>query len=161
MTTTSVDIPIGHSPRDNEDMFKYFQNYVLSEEDRKWIWKVKIGNKLRLNRRVYKELEGRLEVHGIPKEQMKVIVNDLDRTFPECDSRSQGVKMYQDLVKMLSLFSLYRPDFGYVQGMSYLAICLYFTFDPYESFVLFSNLILCNKLMHDLYNMNLQRVVLY
>lgn len=158
LTESLIDLPEGPPIKDSDDLFKYFKKYTIQESDRKELWRKAIGNKLRLSKRSYAELEARIDSQGVPKDVFKVIINDLDRTFPECDSRSEGVRMYQDIVKILSLFAVYRPDVGYVQGMSYIASNLYFLFDPFESFVLFSNLIICNRLMLDLYSMDAFRV---
>ena len=62
--------------------------------------------------------------------------------------------MYQDMKKILSLFAVYRPDIGYVQGMNSLVAIIYCHFDIFEAFSLFANLVLCNKFLRDLYMMD-------
>jgi hypothetical protein len=75
------------------------------------------------------------------EESIRIIANDIPRTFS-----SEHVfksELYADtLQKVLEAFSVYRPDIGYVQGMSYICgiICL-LTKTDYACFILFHNII--------------------
>ena len=53
--------------------------------------------------------------------------------------------------KCLETFEVYRPDIGYVQGMSYLAWMFLVRLDEYRAFSCFANLILCDPFVHSLY----------
>jgi hypothetical protein len=46
---------------------------------------------------------------------------DIRRTFADLELFQIGMKHYESLFKILRAFSMYRPDIGYVQGMSYIA----------------------------------------
>jgi hypothetical protein len=49
---------------------------------------------------------------------------------------------YHDhLRRILEAFTIYRPDIGYVQGMSYIAANLLLYMDERSAFITFSNLI--------------------
>ena len=67
--------------------------------------------------------EGNLEAleGGSFKKNLKVIEEDLHRTFGELGHFRQGNPLYQPLKNVLIAYSMLRPDLGYVQGMSYVA----------------------------------------
>mmetsp|Transcript_45728 Transcript_45728/g.74593 ORF Transcript_45728/g.74593 Transcript_45728/m.74593 type:complete len:372 (-) Transcript_45728:380-1495(-) len=72
------------------------------------------------------------------EDSMALIDQDLPRTF-------HNVKYFHDnqdvLREVLQTYACYRPDVGYVQGMSYLAGMLLLHMDPYSSFVALANLL--------------------
>ena len=137
-----------------EKLMRFFLKYTLDDELRKKVWKTRIGNRLKITKASFRLLEDKLDAFGIPNADLKIISNDLDRTFPTCETKAEGFKMYQDMKKVLSLFVVFRPDVGYVQGMTSLVSMLYCHFDIFETFSLFANLVLCNKFLRDLYTMN-------
>jgi hypothetical protein len=49
---------------------------------------------------------------------------DLPRTFPKLSFFKEGSPMCADLKKLLMAYAFYRPDVGYIQGMSYIAAVL-------------------------------------
>ena len=134
---------------------------AMSDQLRRDYWRAKIGNKLKINPVLYNNLVERLSVEPLPKKSEKTIIDDLDRTFPNCNDIQEGKEMYANMKLTLSLFELYRPDIGYVQGMSYLLLVLYYYFDKYECFVYLANLIVCNRFVRDMYTFNMGRVTAY
>lgn len=52
---------------------------------------------------------------------VRLIDEDLNRTFVHLGSFSFGEPMYGKMKQMLLAYAYYRPDVGYVQGMSFLA----------------------------------------
>lgn len=55
---------------------------------------------------------------------------------------------HDSLLRILQAFAMYRPDIGYVQGMSYLAgMMLLYSQDEYKGFLNFSNLMLKYPIM--------------
>jgi len=56
------------------------------------------------------------------------------------------------LKKLLSLFEVYRPDIGYVQGMSYFGWMFLIRMNPINSFISFSNVILTDPFASALYS---------
>ena len=140
---------------------KVFSKYSLEDETRRTLWRNKIGNRLRITPLTFLWLEQLLERQPVQPKELKVIVSDLDRTFPECDTREEGTKMYQDILHVLCLFATYRPDVGYVQGMSTLVLTLYSLFSVEETFALFSNLLLCTPFLYNLYTMHTPSITRY
>lgn len=52
-----------------------------------------------------------------------------------------GSSYYDSLQRILEAFTMYRPDIGYVQGMSYVAATLVLFMDEHKAFITFSNMI--------------------
>lgn len=69
------------------------------------------------------------------------IAVDLERTFPTLAFFQQAGPMNEQLRILLETYCFYRPDVGYVQGMSYLAGHLLLYLEPYTAFVCFANLL--------------------
>ena len=69
------------------------------------------------------------------------IDTDLARTFPQLAFFQEECAMHEQLRTILFTFAFYRPDVGYVQGMSYLAAYLLLYMPPYKTFVCFANLL--------------------
>jgi hypothetical protein len=93
------------------------------------------------------------------KKNLKVIEEDLHRTFGELGHFRQGNPLYQPLKNMLIAYSMLRPDLGYVQGMSYLGGCLliYAEGREQEAFRSFANL-MNRDLLFTFYSFDMERV---
>ncbi|EGC37416.1 hypothetical protein DICPUDRAFT_86979 [Dictyostelium purpureum] len=149
------------------------------------LWKKAIGNKLEINGALYhgllaqlSDLQERLNKDkkeygegfeanlppNLPKEYQTFIKTnnmvevDLPRTFPQLKLFAKYGALYEQLKNMLLLFSLYSPQIGYVQGMSYLAGILCLFMDPFESFVCFTNF-LNNHYFNSLFRMDIKGIV--
>lgn len=138
-----------------------FRKNIMGDAERKKLWRKLIGNKLRISRRTYQQLRDILDLEGIPLKVNKQIIGDLDRTFPDCSSYEEGEKMYKSMWRILSLFHIYRPDLSYVQGMTCILLLLFYYYDEYESFVYFTNLMICNPFVYSLYNFNKIHIACY
>ena len=55
------------------------------------------------------------------EKSISLIAQDIARTFPEMELFQEGMKYHENIFKILRAFAMYRPDIGYVQGMSYIA----------------------------------------
>jgi hypothetical protein len=68
---------------------------------------------------------------------------DLPRTFPDLMFfANENAPLWQPLKQVLLAFSLYRPDIGYVQGMSYIGALMLMNQDNAgDAFIAFSNVI--------------------
>lgn len=53
----------------------------------------------------------------------------------------QGGPYYDTLYCLLAAYVYYRPDVGYVQGMSFIAAVLILNMEPADAFVCFANLL--------------------
>eukprot|EP00931_Biecheleriopsis_adriatica_P075388 TRINITY_DN49259_c0_g1_i1.p1 TRINITY_DN49259_c0_g1~~TRINITY_DN49259_c0_g1_i1.p1 ORF type:complete len:917 (-),score=167.24 TRINITY_DN49259_c0_g1_i1:81-2831(-) len=66
---------------------------------------------------------------------------DLPRTFPTLAFFCEGGPLHEDCARILEAYTFFRPDIGYVQGMSFLAAMLLLYLPPYQSFVGLCNLL--------------------
>lgn len=76
-----------------------------------------------------------------PCPDMKVILQDVERTFCEFKQFEAGSKGQTDLINVLHAISVYKEDISYVQGMNFIAASLLCTFNAEESFWVFQTLI--------------------
>lgn len=143
---------------ERETLFYFFRHYTISDEERKQLWRIRIGNSLGITRELYDSLCLRLEIEGIKKQYHKLIGDDLFRTLPNYGNSRVGDSMYQKLHHILSLFQLYRPEIGYVQGMSFLVVMIYYFYDEYETFSIFTNLIITKPLVFACYDFDIDTV---
>ncbi len=129
------------------------------------IWPLAIGNHLKITPFMYNLYKNKKRLLGLrstlsstnevgasnegagasndKEDTMQLIHVDLPRTFPELRFFGGGEPFYNQLSEVLETFVCYRPDLGYIQGMSYLAamICIYEPDDPYLSFQSLANLL--------------------
>lgn len=77
---------------------------------------------------------------------MDVIQLDISRTFPNLCIFQEGGPYSDVLHSLLAAYVCYRPDVGYVQGMSYIAAILILNMEQFDAFVCFSNLL--NRPLH-------------
>ncbi|TNV73455.1 hypothetical protein FGO68_gene16015 [Halteria grandinella] len=142
-------------------------------EHRGLAWQSMIGNDLRITDKLYELLLERAHLHmtqlsvmdqleaGAFRKNLKVIEEDLHRTFGELGHFRQGNPLYQPLKNVLIAYSMLRPDLGYVQGMSYVAGCLLIFSTEQgsekEAFRSFANL-MNRELLFTFYSFDMERV---
>lgn len=74
-------------------------------------------------------------------ENVRDIRLDVLRTFPSLCIFQETGPYYDQLLNVLGAYASYRPDVGYVQGMSFLTAVLLLNLEPAEAFILLSNLL--------------------
>lgn len=72
---------------------------------------------------------------------VELIVMDVSRTFPSLCIFQEGGPFHDVLHSILGAYTCYRPDVGYVQGMSFLAAVLLLNMEPSDAFICFANLL--------------------
>lgn len=72
---------------------------------------------------------------------LELIKLDISRTFPSLCIFQQGGPYHDTLHSILGAYTCYRPDVGYVQGMSFIAAVLTLNLDTADAFIAFSNLL--------------------
>eukprot|EP00092_Neocalanus_flemingeri_P001796 GFUD01001914.1.p1 GENE.GFUD01001914.1~~GFUD01001914.1.p1 ORF type:complete len:652 (-),score=231.78 GFUD01001914.1:342-2297(-) len=117
------------------------------------VWKLALSNTLNLTPQLYKILVSRAQeqLENKPsigagsresrEETLELIQLDVSRTFPQLCIFQTGGPYYQLLHNVLGAYVCYRPDIGYVQGMSFIAAILILNLDEAEAFIVFANLI--------------------
>ncbi|XP_030047025.1 TBC1 domain family member 14 isoform X3 [Microcaecilia unicolor] len=72
---------------------------------------------------------------------LELIKLDISRTFPNLCIFQEGGPYHDMLHSILGAYTCYRPDVGYVQGMSFIAAVLILNLDTADAFIAFSNLL--------------------
>ncbi|XP_003422787.1 TBC1 domain family member 14 isoform X1 [Loxodonta africana] len=125
------------------------------------VWSLAIGNELNITHELFdiclaraKERwrslstggpDGESEDAGLPaadrEASLELIKLDISRTFPSLCIFQQGGPYHDMLHSILGAYTCYRPDVGYVQGMSFIAAVLILNLDTADAFIAFSNLL--------------------
>lgn len=129
---------------------------------REALWPVAIGNVLRITPElfdIYKQqaLDARRVEDAAAADKLVTLAEhtrghgrerstqcipfDLPRTFPTLAFFSEGGPLHDDCARLLEAYTFYRPDIGYVQGMSFLAAMLLLYLPQYPAFVGLCNLL--------------------
>ncbi|XP_077445910.1 TBC1 domain family member 14 [Stigmatopora argus] len=72
---------------------------------------------------------------------LELIKLDISRTFPQLCIFQEGGPYHDVLHGILGAYTCYRPDVGYVQGMSFIAAVLILNLDTADAFVALANLL--------------------
>nr|XP_021525019.1 TBC1 domain family member 14 isoform X1 [Aotus nancymaae]XP_021525022.1 TBC1 domain family member 14 isoform X1 [Aotus nancymaae] len=125
------------------------------------VWSLAIGNELNITHELFdiclaraKERWRSLSTGGSELENedagfsaadreasLELIKLDISRTFPNLCIFQQGGPYHDMLHSILGAYTCYRPDVGYVQGMSFIAAVLILNLDTADAFIAFSNLL--------------------
>lgn len=129
----------------NTQRVKYMVWQGIPANARGDVWSAMIGDQLGIDQNDYYSLVQQGKALLAQNKQLESLVQmDIERTFPALNffSYPDGV-LYQPLLDSLCAFIAYRTDFGYIQGVSYLAAMLHLHMknSPYTAFVAFTNLI--------------------
>ncbi|KAM6963501.1 TBC1 domain family member 12-like [Tautogolabrus adspersus] len=118
------------------------------------IWSVAIGNELNITAELYEIFLCRAKERWRSVSQnddeaspadmessLELITQDIARTFSSLCVFQKGGPYHDLLQSILGAYTCYRPDVGYVQGMSSVAAMLVLNMDEVEAFISYSNLI--------------------
>ncbi|CAG4950918.1 unnamed protein product [Colias eurytheme] len=72
---------------------------------------------------------------------MELIQLDIARTFPHLCIFQPGGPYFDVLHELLAAYVCYRPDIGYIQGMSFIAAVLILNMEAPQAFICFANLL--------------------
>ncbi|XP_062417661.1 TBC1 domain family member 14 isoform X3 [Pungitius pungitius] len=123
------------------------------------VWSLAVGNDLNITHELYsiclsraKEKWRSTPTHSVEPEpegpgssdresSLELIKLDISRTFPHLCIFQQGGPYHDVLHSILGAYTCYRPDVGYVQGMSFIAAVLILNLDTADAFIAFANLL--------------------
>ncbi|KAF8764394.1 TBC1 domain family member 14-like [Argiope bruennichi] len=122
------------------------------------VWKLAIGNDLNITQELFdictarskekiwvstdvKSCESSEDTDEPNENAADFIKLDVSRTFPQLGIFQEGGPYHNTLEGILGAYVIYRPDIGYVQGMSFLAAMLLLNLDAVDSFICFCNLL--------------------
>jgi hypothetical protein len=136
------------------------------------VWPRAIGNQLQITRQLYDifkthaknarnaHAKGDANAYVAHEASISVLYKDLPRTFAELGFFHNGGPLEQPLREVLESYIFFRPDVGYVQGMSFIAAMLLLYVEPFEAFVCFSNMMNGAHFL-PFYSMDLQHIHSY
>lgn len=101
------------------------------------VWEYALSTRIKITREEFEELEQRAQVISRNLETAEdssfVIINvDVPRTFSKTGQFGQNGPFGKALTLILQCYALYRPEIGYVQGMSYLGAILILHMETFE-----------------------------
>lgn len=123
------------------------------------VWRLAIGNDLNITHQLYDICVSRaqerlkagvetiddkseFELDNPDKEaSVELIQLDIARTFPNLCIFQKGGPYYDILHSLIGAYVCYRPDVGYVQGMSFIAAVLILNLEAADAFICFANLL--------------------
>ncbi|XP_026078904.1 TBC1 domain family member 12-like isoform X2 [Carassius auratus] len=122
------------------------------------VWSLAIGNELNITSDLYEiflsrakerwksfrdtgsEMES--DADSADRESsLDLIKLDISRTFPPLFIFQKGGPYHDLLHSVLGAYTCYRPDVGYVQGMSFIAAVLILNLEEADAFIAFANLL--------------------
>ncbi|KAL9650573.1 hypothetical protein ABK040_004789 [Willaertia magna] len=128
-------------------MYKKWYKYGIPTNLRSELWKISLGNELQITEGLYTILKEKIKMENISNlekqsSSIDLIQYDLCRTFPALQFfQYPDGPYYLPFKTILECYSKFRPDIGYVQGMSYIVATLLLYMDEYDAFVCFCNLL--------------------
>ncbi|XP_055018380.1 TBC1 domain family member 12 isoform X2 [Boleophthalmus pectinirostris] len=125
------------------------------------VWSLAIGNELNITPELYEIFLSRAkekwrsysetssvndsESEGASladrESSLDLIKLDISRTFPSLFIFQKGGPYHDLLHSVLGAYTCYRPDIGYVQGMSFIAAVLILNLEEADAFITFANLL--------------------
>ncbi|XP_030309331.1 TBC1 domain family member 12 isoform X1 [Calypte anna] len=125
------------------------------------VWSLAVGNELNITPELYEiflsrakerwksfsetSCENDIEDVGASvadrEASLELIKLDISRTFPSLYIFQKGGPYHDLLHSVLGAYTCYRPDVGYVQGMSFIAAVLILNLEEADAFIAFANLL--------------------
>ncbi|XP_052569556.1 TBC1 domain family member 12 isoform X3 [Peromyscus californicus insignis] len=123
------------------------------------VWSLAVGNELNITPELYEiflsrarerwksfsETSSDNDIEGISvadrEASLELIKLDISRTFPSLYIFQKGGPYHDVLHSVLGAYTCYRPDVGYVQGMSFIAAVLILNLEEADAFIAFANLL--------------------
>ncbi|XP_050445946.1 TBC1 domain family member 14-like [Cataglyphis hispanica] len=104
------------------------------------VWKLAISNNLNITPHLYNLCLDRA-MSSPNNESLAAIRLDVSRTFPTLCVFQESGPLSNSLQGILAAYAVYRPDVGYVQGMSFIGAVLSLNMEPSDAFACFANLL--------------------
>ncbi|XP_013361659.1 PREDICTED: TBC1 domain family member 12 [Chinchilla lanigera] len=123
------------------------------------VWSLAVGNELNITPELYEiflsrakerwksfsETSSENDTEGVSvvdrEASLELIKLDISRTFPSLFIFQKGGPYHDVLHSILGAYTCYRPDVGYVQGMSFIAAVLILNLEEADAFIAFANLL--------------------
>uniref|UniRef100_A0A2K6GF45 TBC1 domain family member 12 n=1 Tax=Propithecus coquereli TaxID=379532 RepID=A0A2K6GF45_PROCO len=137
--------PPPQSSRRKNFEFEPLSTTALILEDRPSNLPAKSVEEALRHRQEYDEMVAEAKKRGVSvadrEASLELIKLDISRTFPSLYIFQKGGPYHDVLHSILGAYTCYRPDVGYVQGMSFIAAVLILNLEEADAFIAFANLL--------------------
>ncbi|CAD8116440.1 unnamed protein product [Paramecium sonneborni] len=118
------------------------------EQHRGKIWSFLIGNQLQINKQLYEKLYQSIPNHPLITPEL---INLINKTFTIINDFENSDKLKDELREILIIFHIYRPDMGYIQGMTYLAFMFLIRMPKQKALKCLANMLFKSQLLRTFY----------
>ncbi|XP_041517764.1 TBC1 domain family member 12 isoform X3 [Microtus oregoni] len=149
LSTTALileDRPSNLPAKSVEEALRHRQEYdeMVAEAKKRELYEIFLS-RARERWKSFSETSSDSDVEGISvadrEASLELIKLDISRTFPSLYIFQKGGPYHDVLHSILGAYTCYRPDVGYVQGMSFIAAVLILNLEEADAFIAFANLL--------------------
>ncbi|XP_040600836.1 TBC1 domain family member 12 isoform X3 [Mesocricetus auratus] len=149
LSTTALileDRPSNLPAKSVEEALRHRQEYdeMVAEAKKRELYEIFLS-RARERWKSFSETSSDNDIEGISvadrEASLELIKLDISRTFPSLYIFQKGGPYHDVLHSILGAYTCYRPDVGYVQGMSFIAAVLILNLEEADAFIAFANLL--------------------
>ncbi|XP_048194622.1 TBC1 domain family member 12 isoform X3 [Perognathus longimembris pacificus] len=149
LSTTALileDRPSNLPAKSVEEALRHRQEYdeMVAEAKKRELYEIFLS-RAKERWKSFSETSSDNDIEGISvadrEASLELIKLDISRTFPSLYIFQKGGPYHDVLHSILGAYTCYRPDVGYVQGMSFIAAVLILNLEEADAFIAFANLL--------------------
>ncbi|XP_036024214.1 TBC1 domain family member 12 isoform X2 [Onychomys torridus] len=149
LSTTALileDRPSNLPAKSEEEALRHRQEYdeMVAEAKKRELYEIFLS-RAKERWKSFSETSSDNDIEGISvadrEASLELIKLDISRTFPSLYIFQKGGPYHDVLHSILGAYTCYRPDVGYVQGMSFIAAVLILNLEEADAFIAFANLL--------------------
>uniref|UniRef100_A0A8C2S2R5 Rab-GAP TBC domain-containing protein n=1 Tax=Capra hircus TaxID=9925 RepID=A0A8C2S2R5_CAPHI len=149
LSTTALileDRPSNLPAKSVEEALRHRQEYdeMVAEAKKRELYEIFLS-RAKERWKSFSETSSENDVEGVSvadrEASLELIKLDISRTFPSLYIFQKGGPYHDVLHSILGAYTCYRPDVGYVQGMSFIAAVLILNLEEADAFIAFANLL--------------------
>uniref|UniRef100_A0A673NBQ8 TBC1 domain family member 12-like n=1 Tax=Sinocyclocheilus rhinocerous TaxID=307959 RepID=A0A673NBQ8_9TELE len=147
LSTTALileDRPANLPAKSEEEAQRHRQEYdeMVAEAKKRDLYEIFLS-RAKERWKSFRETGTEMESDGTADREssLDLIKLDISRTFPPLFIFQKGGPYHDLLHSLLGAYTCYRPDVGYVQGMSFIAAVLILNLEEADAFIAFANLL--------------------
>ncbi|XP_029411989.1 TBC1 domain family member 12 isoform X2 [Nannospalax galili] len=149
LSTTALileDRPSNLPAKSVEEALRHRQEYdeMVAEAKKRELYEIFLS-RAKERWKSFSETSSENDTEGISvadrEASLELIKLDISRTFPSLYIFQKGGPYHDVLHSILGAYTCYRPDVGYVQGMSFIAAVLILNLEEADAFIAFANLL--------------------
>ncbi|XP_020929672.1 TBC1 domain family member 12 isoform X2 [Sus scrofa] len=149
LSTTALileDRPSNLPAKSMEEALRHRQEYdeMVAEAKKRELYEIFLS-RAKERWKSFSETSSENDIEGVSvadrEASLELIKLDISRTFPSLYIFQKGGPYHDVLHSILGAYTCYRPDVGYVQGMSFIAAVLILNLEEADAFIAFANLL--------------------